>query len=84
MTNKKKKGKQQVNLENILRNSYHGAVETSPTRNHEVAGSIPGLVQWVKGLVLLWLWCRWAAVAQIGPLAWEPPYAMGLALKRQK
>ena len=24
-----------------------------------------------------------AAVAQIGPLAWEPPYATGMALKRQ-
>ena len=21
---------------------------TNPTRNHEIAGSIPGLVQWVK------------------------------------
>ena len=28
--------------------SLHGAVETNPTRNQEVAGSIPGLVQWVK------------------------------------
>ena len=35
-------------------------------------------------LVLLWLWCRLAGVAPIRPLAWEPPYAMGVALKWQK
>ena len=35
-------------------------------------------------LVLLWLWCRLAAIAPIRPLAWEPPYAVGAALKRQK
>ena len=35
-------------------------------------------------LVLLWLWCRLAAVAPIRPLAWETPYAAGTALKRQK
>ena len=35
-------------------------------------------------LVLLWLWCRPTATEPIHPLAWEPPYAMGLALKRQK
>jgi len=28
---------------------------------------------------LLWLWCRPAATAPIGPLAWEPPYAEGAA-----
>ena len=28
---------------------------------------------------LLWLWCRPAAVALTGPLAWEPPYAAGAA-----
>jgi len=34
--------------------------------------------------VLLWLWHRPVATAPIGALAWEPPYAAGVALKRQK
>ena len=59
--------------------SRHGAVEMNPTRSHEVAGCRHG-----SDLVLLWLWHRLAATAVIGPLAWEPPYAMGVALKRQK
>ena len=29
----------------------------------------------------LWLWCRLAAAALIQPVAWEPPYVMGEALK---
>ena len=33
---------------------------------------------------LLWLWCRPAATAPIRSLAWEPPYVVGAALKRQK
>ena len=35
-------------------------------------------------LVLLWLWLWPAAVALIRSLAWEPPYAVGAALKIQK
>ena len=34
--------------------------------------------------VLLCLWYRPEAVALIGPLAWEPPYAMGAAIKSKK
>ena len=76
---------------------------TNPTRNHEVACSIPALAQWVKGSgvavscgvgcrrgsdpSLLWLWRRLVATAPIRPLAWESPYAAGVAqemAKRQK
>ena len=32
-------------------------------------------------LALLWLWCRPAVAAPIQPLAWEPPYAVNVALK---
>ena len=32
----------------------------------------------------LWLWRRLVAAAPIRPLVWEPPYAAGVALKRQK
>ena len=72
----------------------------NPTRNHEVAGSIPALAQWVKGSgiavscgvgcrrgsdpALLWLWRRPAATAPTQPLAWEPPYAAGAAQEMAK
>ena len=56
----------------------------NPTRNHEVVGSIPGLAQQVKDPVLLWLWRRLAAIAPTRPLAWEPPFAAGVALKSKK
>ena len=65
----------------------------NPTCIQKDVGSIPALAQWVEGssivtscssdLALLWLWCRPAAAAPIGPLAWEPPYAAGAAPKRQ-
>ena len=33
---------------------------------------------------LAWLWCRQATTAPLGPLAWELPYAAGVALKRKQ
>ena len=73
---------------------------TNPTKNHEVAGLIPGLTQWVKDPVLpvscavgcrrgsdstfLWLGCRPAGVALILPLAWEFPHARVQPLKKKR
>ena len=72
----------------------------NPNSIQEDAVSISGLIYWVKGcgialrcgvgrrhgsdLALLWLWHRPAATALIRLLAWEPSYAAGSALKRQK
>ena len=76
-----------------------GSAVTNLTSICEDAGSMPGLTQGGNGsriavscrvahrrsldLALLWLWCRLAATAPIGLLAWEPAYAAGATLKRQ-
>ena len=69
----------------------------TPISIHADEGSVAGLDQGLKiwpscgvgGRLsldpeLLWLWCRSAATAWIGLLAWELPHAAGVALKRQK
>ena len=43
---------QQISLNFVFQSSHHGAAEMNPTRNHEVAGLMPGLAQWVKDLAL--------------------------------
>ena len=59
-----------INMPTCLNNQKKGVLVmaqwlTNPIRNHEVAGSIPGLAPWVRDLVLLWLWCRPPAAAPI-------------------
>ena len=39
---------------------------------------------WDPELLWLWLWQRLAAVAPIGPLAWEPQCTSSAALKGKK
>ena len=48
----------------------------NPTGIPEDAGSIPGLSQWGSHIAV--------AVALIGPIAWELPYAVRAALKKKK
>ena len=76
--------------------SHHSLAERNLTSVRTQV--IPGLDQWVKDpelpwavghrcgsdLVLLWLWHRPVVLAQIRCLAWEPPYAVGAALKLKK
>ena len=79
------------------RRSRHGSVLTNLASIHENGvcslDSLRGLrilrchelwcssQTWLR-FWLLWLWCRPPATAPIQPLAWELPYALGVALKR--
>ena len=74
--------------------SCHGLVETNlASRRMQVRSlaSLSGLKSsygvgcrhsWDP--VLLWLWCRLAAIALIQSLVWESPYATGAPLKKEK
>ena len=70
------KYKKRTLKENTMQTYICNAAKLMVFVQNEVAGSIPGLTQWVKGPALLWLWRRSAAVAPIKSLAWEHPYYM--------
>ena len=64
--------------------------QTFPLRLSGLRNWLASMRMWVRSLAQLsglkiWhcceLWCRPVATALIQPLAWEPPYAEGVALK---
>ena len=85
-------------LKERTRNFGHGSLLTNPASRGWGFDPWPRSVGWGSGIAMsrgagcrfssdlasLWLRCRPAAVALIRPLAWELPYAAGVALKRQK
>ena len=85
-TKKKKKKKKKLLFHRVTLEIMHTGVPIMAQQVKNLSsmhkGSIPGPDQWVKHPALLWLWCRPAATAPIRPLAWEPPYAVCVALKK--
>ena len=88
----------EVTKETSTRSSHYGSAVTNLMSIREGWGSILDPAPWVRSsiamscgigcrygsdLVLLWLWGRPAATAPIQPLAWELPYAAGMALKKK-
>ena len=81
-------------LKQVIRNRSTGAPVVAqwvrnPASIHEDAGSVPGLTQWLRICRCHKPWRRsWmqlgshVAAASIQPLAWELPYAVGVALRR--
>ena len=65
--------------------SRHGSaeLEMNLTSIPEDAGLIPVFAQLINVRTLLWVAPSLAAVALIQLLAWELPYALGVALERQ-
>ena len=61
---------------------WFSGLRTQPSVPEDV-GLIPVLAHGVRDPVWQWLWCRLAAQLQ-SDLAWELPYATGVAIERKK
>ena len=56
----------------------------NPTSIHEDSVQSLALLSGSRIQCCSELWCRMAATALTGPIAWEPPNASGVALKSKK
>ena len=73
-------------IKSWLWSSHCGATETNLTRNHEVAGSIPGFTWWVKDLALSCheLWCRLSCCGSDSSLSLGTSICCRYVPKKQK